>query len=50
MDGETSFTADRNGKIIIGEGYFNQTLDRASIYLGDENHSISSVFVTIQPK
>ena len=44
IDGETSFTADRNGKIIIGEGYFNQTLDRASLYLGDENHSISSVF------
>jgi len=43
IDGETSFTADRNGKIIIGEGYFNQTLDRASLFLGDENHSISSV-------
>lgn len=44
QNGTTSLVADKDGKIIIGSGYFNQTWDRASLYLGNGvDHFVSAI-------
>ena len=43
-NGYGAFQVFNDGKVVSGSGYFNQDEDRASIYLGDENHYVSSVY------
>lgn len=42
--GNAMLEANASGEVVVGSGYFNQTNDRASLYLGNEtDHYISAV-------